>query len=577
MFVDKNLIDLLPHTSFVQFQAWRARNSTICWANNRIEKLPALSDYAVFIPLSSDSPDVITEDKKLFLAERYGGVGLGRNGGGVRCGYDGHFQIKGIGQNPLVGSHDNYFHSYGGAAISEAVLEALWGEVCEVALPFGGVRALGILKTGTQVPVKFPRSGKSKVTDRALIVREAALRPAHFLRAVFFATTQFPSSTDTSRVRNAIQQLDSALAMLYGDRHDLTEITSASSRVRLIESGLLEFCRRAAQQIAAARARRIMHGSLTSSNFAFSGQWLDFGSISAVSDYGRIIIPRGAPDFMHEEELVLPTLRDLVFYLNKYSGFAEHGFAFDVQPFWDTFRLVLAHRLRFEFLLLTGVTEDDLERIPAHPKDALYQCMVDIMSAGNSVPFTILVDDNDYQPVMPGVMGKYHLPTILREAALCKSADEFDSRLMSILPDIVLRQRFTSAYADLKNAMHSSVSENSLSARSNFICLNAIRRNLLAEELYRTVLYPKIDDLIENHGDIPSFIDERIKIAELLMAPEKQGRFVSDAWFGHGSLVDARFGVKVNGEWIGHRAAIAQMDSKLIGEELKRKMILYAA
>jgi hypothetical protein len=99
----------------------------------------------------------------------------------------------------------------------------------------------------------------------------------------------------------------------------------------------------------------------------------------------------------------------------------------------------------------------------------------------------------------------------------------------------------------------------------------------LAEELYRTVLYPKIDDLIENHGDIPSFIDERIKIAELLMAPEKQGRFVSDAWFGHGSLVDARFGVKVNGEWIGHRAAIAQMDSKLIGEELKRKMILYAA
>jgi hypothetical protein len=187
------------------------------------------------------------------------------------------------------------------------------------------------------------------------------------------------------------------------------------------------------------------------------------------------------------------------------------------------------------------------------------------------------MDDNDYVPVMPPVMGRFHLPTILREAALVRSADDLEVRLESELSDTPLRQRFVAAYFSLKEAALSCSPDQASASKSHFICLNAVRRNLLAEELYRTVLYPKIDDLVEDQGDIPSFIEERVKIAELLMAPEKQGRFGADLWFGAGSVADANVGVRMSGAWVDYRTAVERIPTTIIGEELKRKIVSYAA
>lgn len=41
-------------------------------------------------------------NEKIFYAERYGGGAIARNGGGARCGFDGRWQVKGIGANALM-------------------------------------------------------------------------------------------------------------------------------------------------------------------------------------------------------------------------------------------------------------------------------------------------------------------------------------------------------------------------------------------------------------------------------------------------------------------------------------------
>jgi hypothetical protein len=66
--------------------------------------------------------------------ERYGGTGIGANGGGARCinyeagdptsapdGTRRMFQAMGTGQNPVVGQHDDREHSYGGLDALKAI------------------------------------------------------------------------------------------------------------------------------------------------------------------------------------------------------------------------------------------------------------------------------------------------------------------------------------------------------------------------------------------------------------------------------------------------------------------------
>jgi len=50
-----------------------------------------------------DNNAPLLADEKVFYAERYGGDAISRHGGGARCGFDGHWQVKGIGANALVG------------------------------------------------------------------------------------------------------------------------------------------------------------------------------------------------------------------------------------------------------------------------------------------------------------------------------------------------------------------------------------------------------------------------------------------------------------------------------------------
>jgi hypothetical protein len=167
-------------------------------------------------------------------------------------------QIKGVGANDLAGNKStDYFHAYGGASLQEGIRDALWGEICHIALPYGGVRVHGLIGTGTKVKLAYPRPGKNAFTPRTLIVREPAIRPAHYMRAIFHSPKAEMSQyvSDVERTRNAILSLPEALSRA------LRKTVPQESVCDHVEADLHEMFDRFAAQIATARAKRLMHGA----------------------------------------------------------------------------------------------------------------------------------------------------------------------------------------------------------------------------------------------------------------------------------------------------------------------------
>lgn len=160
--------------NLVPFTARRITSSLI-WCAENVRNTEVLLKACSYIidPVSSASA-------KTFHAERYGGSGIQRNGGGARCGFDGNYQVKGMGANPLVGVGTDGRHSNGALGAIHAIYEALWGEVLAQILPYSAVRVQAVLLTNLYTDKAFDRShGKSR---RALLVRDPVVRPAHFER-----------------------------------------------------------------------------------------------------------------------------------------------------------------------------------------------------------------------------------------------------------------------------------------------------------------------------------------------------------------------------------------------------------
>jgi hypothetical protein len=515
------LTQQLPKICFEEFNAYPITRATVSWRNKSVApEFLDLSQCGLMIPLYGDPLDCI--DKRVsrkLVAERYGGDGLGTNGGGVRCGLLEDVPIKGVGQNQLVGlTNSDYWHTYGGANLAEGVLEALWGEICSAALPYGAARVHGLILTGTNVRLRYPRSNGPTTAPRVLIVRQQVLRPAHFMRSVFYRQQELGgrlSTIDTLRTRQALLMLQASLGELKGPAK-----SGSKGGEYLISCGLETFVSRHAHQIATARALRLMHGSLTASNVALDGRWLDFTSISAVSDYGRVILPRGAPDFMHEEQIFVSALFDLGFYIDKYlpqcrQEFYERGGA--GQWLVNLFSEIFSSRCEIEFLKLMGFQEHALLAIDPPTRKRMYSAIIDIVRVGNLSPFTILSsDDNDYVPTMPEVMGSYHLNSIMCALATAANPAQADAALTSkLLTDASLRQTLVGRYFEMISASLMPYPEGRRERKRLFFALNSIRLNSGLKHLYRTNLYPAIDAAIESGlTDFTQFIDTRVTLAK---------------------------------------------------------------
>lgn len=132
-----------------------------------------LSEYS-WVVMEGSEPN---REIKKFWADLYGGSNIAGNGGSGRSGYDGKYQVKGIGQTPLVGRNFDQQHSDGCLSTFQAVCETLWGSVLNHILPYGAVISHAIIET----PLALPSDPDNY---RALLVRVPPVRLAHFDRAV---------------------------------------------------------------------------------------------------------------------------------------------------------------------------------------------------------------------------------------------------------------------------------------------------------------------------------------------------------------------------------------------------------
>ncbi|ERK06707.1 MchC protein [Serratia fonticola AU-P3(3)] len=290
----------------------RQVTSSLIWSAPDLEDKETLRNACSYlIDASSSAP------AKVFHAERYGGSGIQRNGGGARCGFDGRYQVKGIGANPLVGNGSDRRHTNGALGAIHAIYETLWGEVLAQLLPYGAVQTQAVLLTDQYIDITFERS---KVPSRrALLVRKPVIRPAHFERAPYFQPqSEYRGQLmhDARRVRAVIHMLP---ANLPAPPAGFSEKAYRDPQLYCIE-GLCEMARRQAWQMAFCRTR-FLRLTTSPSNIAMDGRLLDFNGLNCLfpSDYHYDFGYRlRLTELMKEPEILQQGLSDLCLYLGKY-------------------------------------------------------------------------------------------------------------------------------------------------------------------------------------------------------------------------------------------------------------------
>ena len=232
-------------------------------------------------------------------ADRYGGAGIGRNGGSGRNVFINGYQVKGVGRTPLVSALTAESHASGGAYLEECVREAIFSEVVAAEFPYGAVPTLAIIDTGL-VQVWDTALGPKR-ERRTLLVRPAFVRPAHFERAVgFHSPRPFEGFRDHQRV---VQTFGTATGLLGKDR----------LRQRFEALG-----GRWAHQLAYAFVHRLPHGSNTSSNIAFDGRLVDFGAMTALPSWSKAATALLVDPFESRFASLEQAIRSMSYYFGRH-------------------------------------------------------------------------------------------------------------------------------------------------------------------------------------------------------------------------------------------------------------------
>jgi hypothetical protein len=291
-FMDTALTQQLfgAHTGHVPLQLQHLHGARLLWLNRRamhrdpqFSSLTTVGAYeqhlldrcAYWIPdegagLASDASTTMA------VADRYGGNGIGRNGGSGRAVFINGYHVKGVGRTPLISPLTDRAHASGGAYLEECAREAIFSEIVDEEFPHGSVPVLAIIDTGL-VQIWETDTGP-KPERRCLLVRPAFMRPAHFMRAVdYIGHAPREGMLDAQRVAQTAQQA----CARFGTSH--------------FAAMWFTFWQHWAEQLAYAYVHRLNHGGNSESNIAQDGRLLDFGGMTALPSWARIILAQGGP------------------------------------------------------------------------------------------------------------------------------------------------------------------------------------------------------------------------------------------------------------------------------------------
>lgn len=280
---------------------------TLSTALNGTASPQAFASFFSYIPQKNpcfNAEDFDLTDVRTYQAERYGGMGIGDNGGGGRVGNFGVFQIKGVGPNP-TGKSASIWYSYGSLHLVDAAYEAIMSTVLNKLLPLGCVKTYGVIFTnrrGAFHSITMPNGEKSlQPIAGALLVREPSVRPAHFLRAEMFTPAK---SSLLMRDSNRVRTVNRQLRQQFGsDNHYIKYLG--------------KFILAAAKQFAFALAARITHGALTPSNLCLDGRWIDLTEVRFLSGGKNFF---GLTPFYQDSQIVLRVIEELAHVYGKSNG-----------------------------------------------------------------------------------------------------------------------------------------------------------------------------------------------------------------------------------------------------------------
>lgn len=246
----------------------------------------------------------VDNDRVILRAERYGGNGVYRNGGGSRCGNMAGYQLKGIGPNPLVGDHARTWHSYGGLNARDAVYEALMAQILHRVLPIGTAKVHGIILTSSAGAYYEGDEAGAPWTRGwgAILVREICLRPGHFLRVPDYKPKRGgPVRLAPDSIR--VKCINRALRAAFPNTEEFIQ--------RL--GGFLRNC---ANQFAVAKLARLTHGSVCPSNLCFDGRWIDLTNTSFIGGGQNV---GGCPPIYEEPFTVREIIAEFLDTFSKYN------------------------------------------------------------------------------------------------------------------------------------------------------------------------------------------------------------------------------------------------------------------
>lgn len=269
-------------------------------------------------------------------ADRYGGWGIGHNGGSGRAVVVGGYHVKGVGRTPLVGHDTDAAHASGGAYLEECVRETILAEITAAEFPHGAVPTLAIIDTGA-VQVWQTTTGP-KTERRCLLVRPSFLRPAHLERAEGFRSLD---PREGLRDRRRVRAMFATATGLWG-------------REALLDA-YGRFWQRWAEQLAYGYVHRMPHGAHTTSNVCLDGRLLDFGAMAALPSWACIDTMPGNDPAGAELALVM---RCLATQLPQWARDLDTalGHPDTLGRLLHATRQAYAHTLRVEMLRVLGLS-----------------------------------------------------------------------------------------------------------------------------------------------------------------------------------------------------------------------------
>lgn len=424
-------------------------------------------------PIAGEPESAYLDSVRTGYADRYGGFGIGTNGGSGRAQSEGMLQCKGCGRTELVHPDIDIYHSSGSAILNEGIGEVIASQIAHRELPYGANRVIALIATGTTGSI----NGGTYNEPRVLIFREDPIRPAHFI----INSTNKEDATEQRRFKWMNQQLVKLLPQKAG--------ATFSSDADQLAKGLTEMLERMAETLAFSYARGLHHGAFTPSNLELSGRAVDFGSfiqylgypqayrVDWIGPFGsHTVVTRMIKEFLDNvrngvpEELksaVMTSSAGNRIYLNHYQRRVKHHMA-----------------------VLAGFPEEILVRLPKrNGTAALGSVLVQLSKVGNE---TVI----DASSRNPGKTGTYDLPKILVAMAAAINPDAQGDVLKRALEeaawnagvqDIELRDKLVRSYQNLLDETESKASRISIPKGSvrSYLKLASVIRNDKIKELYR--------------------------------------------------------------------------------------------